>query len=216
MSVDEIYERFERNRAFYKRGGITVSGGEAMLQMDFLIELFTKFKKEGVHTCLDTSAVITKACEELNLNGDVCYNKERIEKIDRLLEVTDLVILDIKQIDRDKHKELTGHVNDGILWFARYLSDRGKKMWIRFVCVPGLTDDEEDLIRYGKFLRGLKTVEVLDVLPYHTMGEKKYEALGIPYRLKGMKAADASYVTERKNIIIESMRQEDQISRRIK
>ncbi len=191
MSVDEIFEKFDRNRAFYKKGGITASGGEPMLQIDFLTELFTRFKEAGVHTCLDTSGIMFES-----------FNKE---KIDKLLEVTDLVMLDIKQINPEKHKDLTRQPNDGILSFARYLSDKGKKLWIRFVCVPGVTDDEEDLVKYGEFLAGLKTLEVLDVLPYHTMGVKKYEALGIPYRLDGIKAADSSYVSSRKCIIIESL-----------
>jgi len=191
MSVDEIYKRFERNRAFYEKGGVTASGGEPMFQIDFLTELFTKFHNEGVHTCLDTSGIMFK---------------EGNEKIDKLLAVTDLVMLDIKQINREKHKELTGHYNDNILAFAKYLSEHNTNLWVRFVCVPGLTDDEEDLKEYGKFLSGLKTLKALDVLPYHTMGIKKYEALGIPYRLEGLKAADSSYAESKKRVILESLK----------
>jgi pyruvate formate lyase activating enzyme len=191
MSVDEIFEKFIRNKAFYEKGGITVSGGEPMMQIDFLTELFTKFHDAGIHTCLDTSGIMFK---------------EGNEKIDKLLAVTDLVMLDIKQINREKHKELTGHFNDGILAFAKYLSDKGKKLWIRFVCVPGLTDDEDDLKEYGKFLSGLKTLEALDVLPYHTMGVKKYEALGIPYRLTGLEAATSEYASDKKTIILSAMK----------
>ena len=191
MSVDEIYKKFERNKAFYEKGGVTASGGEPMMQIDFLTELFTRFHDEGVHTCLDTSGIMFK---------------EGNEKTDKLLAVTDLVMLDIKQINREKHKELTGHYNDGILAFAKYLSEHDKKLWVRFVCVPGLTDDEEYLKEYGKFLSGLKTLEALDVLPYHTMGVKKYEALGIPYRLEGLKAADSSYAESKKRVILEAMK----------
>lgn len=194
MSVDEILKKFERNKAFYEKGGVTASGGEPMFQIDFLTELFTAFHDEGVHTCLDTSGIMFAGGND---------------KVDRLLAVTDLVMLDIKQINREKHKELTGHYNDGILAFAKYLSEHNTKMWVRFVCVPGLTDDEEDLKEYGKFLSGLKTLEALDVLPYHTMGVKKYEALGIPYRLEGLKAADSSYAEKKKRIILEAMNMAD-------
>ena len=193
MSVEELYEKFERNRTFYEKGGITASGGEPMMQIDFLTELFTKFHNEGVHTCLDTSGIMFPM---------------DLEKIDALLAVTDLVMLDIKRISREGHKELTGHYNDGILAFAKYLSDHGKKLWVRFVCVPGLTDDEEELKEYGRFLSTLKTLEALDVLPYHTMGVKKYEALGIPYRLEGFKPAESSYVATRKSLIINAMKAE--------
>ena len=194
MSVDEIYKKFERNKAFYEKGGVTASGGEPMMQIDFLTELFTRFHNEGVHTCLDTSGIM--------------FTEEN-EKIDKLLAVTDLVMLDIKQISREKHKELTGHYNDGILAFAKYLSDKGKKIWVRFVCVPGLTDDEEDLKEYGKFLSGLKNLEALDVLPYHTMGVKKYEALNIPYRLEGLKPASSEYASNKKTIILSAMKSEN-------
>ena len=226
-TVEELYSKFERNRAFYEKGGITASGGEPMMQIDFLTELFEKFHKEGVHTCLDTSGImfptdINEAADGLlstntddeeagkesfiNTNNNEEKDKVlRLKKIDKLLEVTDLVMLDIKQINRDKHKDLTSHYNDGILAFAKYLSDHGKKLWIRFVCVPGVTDDEEDLKHYGEFLSHLKTLEVLDVLPYHTMGVKKYEALGIPYRLEGLPGADSKYVATRKQIILDSM-----------
>ena len=189
MSVDEIYKKFERNKAFYEKGGVTASGGEPMLQIDFLTELFKKFHDEGVHTCLDTSGIMFK---------------EGNEKINKLLEVTDLVMLDIKRYDREGHKELTGHYNDGILAFAKYLSDHDKKIWVRFVCVPRVTDFDDELKEYGKFLSELKTLEALDVLPYHTMGVKKYEALGIPYRLEGLKPATNEYASAKKEIILQA------------
>ena len=230
MSVDEIFEKFNRNRAFYAKGGITASGGEPMMQIDFLTELFTKFHNEGVHTCLDTSGIMfpknsaqiesgerigqtEKSKNELINTGqtekkETEANKLSMEKVDALLAVTDLVMLDIKRFDREGHKELTGHYNDGILAFAKYLSDHGKKMWVRFVCVPGLTDDDEELKEYGRFLSTLKTLEALDVLPYHTMGVKKYEALGIPYRLEGLKPAEPAYVATRKSVILNAMKAE--------
>lgn len=223
MTVEEIYEKYERNRAFYKKGGVTASGGEPMMQIDFLTELFTAFHNEGVHTCLDTSGImfpfnlsdnsasesykdsLIKEESASSLNAFIQKGVTQ-EKVDRLLAVTDLVMLDIKQVSREKHKVLTGHYNDNILAFAKYLSDHGKKLWVRFVCVPDVTDDEDELKEYGRFLATLKTLEVLDVLPYHTMGVKKYEALGIPYRLKDVKAADSSYVSKRKEIILNAMK----------
>ncbi len=177
MTVDEIYKKFERNKAFYEKGGVTASGGEPMMQIEFLTELFTRFHKN--------------------------------EKTDKLLAVTDLVMLDIKRFDREGHKELTGHYNDGILAFAKYLSDRNKKMWVRFVCVPGVTDADDELKEYGKFLSNLKTLEALDVLPYHTMGVKKYEALNIPYRLEGLKPATSEYASDKKTIILSAMKNEN-------
>ncbi len=195
MSVDEIYERFERNKAFYKNGGITASGGEPMYQIEFLTKLFKRFHDEGIHTCLDTSGIMFSA-DDL----------DKLGKVDELLKYTDLVMLDIKQINREKHKNLTSHYNDNILSFAKYLSDNNKKIWIRFVCVPGVTDDDEDLKRYGEFLGGLKTLEALDVLPYHTMGLKKYEALEIPYRLEDIETPEKSYVLSKKNIILNAMK----------
>ncbi|MBP5276233.1 MAG: pyruvate formate lyase-activating protein [Lachnospiraceae bacterium] len=195
MSVDGIYDRFERNKAFYTNGGITASGGEPMYQIEFLIELFKKFHDNGVHTCLDTSGIMFT---------DTDANKK--SKIDTLMDYTDLVMLDIKQIDRDKHKELTGHYNDNVLSFAKYLSDNEKKIWVRFVCVPGVTDDDEDLVRYGKFLGKLKTLKALDVLPYHTMGIKKYEGLGIPYRLEGIEPPNKEYVKNKKDTILNAMK----------
>ena len=217
MSVDEIFEKFIRNKAFYEKGGITASGGEPMMQIDFLTELFTKFHDAGIHTCLDTSGIMFQFYrdESVDASGIEDFVKTKnidspnADKIDKLLAVTDLVMLDIKQINREKHKELTGHFNDGILAFAKYLSDKGKKLWIRFVCVPGLTDDEDDMKEYGKFLSGLKTLEALDVLPYHTMGVKKYEALGIPYRLTGLEAATSEYASDKKTIILSAMKSEN-------
>ena len=218
MSVDEIFEKFNRNRAFYAKGGITASGGEPMMQIDFLTELFTKFHNEGVHTCLDTSGIMfPKNSAQIESDERIVQtekneaeaNKLSMEKVDALLAVTDLVMLDIKSFDREGHKELTGHYNDGILAFAKYLSDHGKKMWVRFVCVPGLTDDDEELKEYGRFLSTLKTLEALDVLPYHTMGVKKYEALGIPYRLEGHKPAEPAYVATKKSVILNAMKAEN-------
>lgn len=192
MSVEELWEKYDRNKEFYKKGGVTATGGEPTFQMDFLTEMFAGFHDKGVHTCLDTSGIM--------------FDRKEVDKWDSLMTVTDLVMLDIKRIDREGHKELTGRYNDNILDFARYLSDIGKPMWVRFVCVPNVTDDEKELKEYGQFLGSLSNVEALDVLPYHLLGVKKYETLGIKYRLDGVEAATADYARKRKELILDNMK----------
>ena len=173
QSVEEVLTKALRYKTYWKKnGGITVSGGEALLQIDFLIELFTLAKKKGVHTCLDTS-------------GNPFTRKEPFwGKFQELMQVTDLFMLDIKEIDEEKHKKLTGCSNRNILDMASYLSEQGKAMWIRHVLVPGVTDDEEDLKRLRTFVEALKTVERFEILPYHTLGVFKWKELEIPYRLE--------------------------------
>lgn len=174
MDSDELILRYKRNAPFYRSGGITVSGGEPLLQMDFLIDLFTKAHANSIHTCLDTSGI----CFNVN-------DSNFMKSLEQLLKVTDLVMLDIKQIDNEKHISLTGSSNVNILAFANFLSDHSINLYIRHVIVPGLTDDPEDLFRLGEFIGKLKTLKALDILPYHDMGIVKYEALNIPYRLTG-------------------------------
>ncbi len=181
-SVDEILAMFERNRAFYKTGGITATGGEPMMQMDFLLELFSKAREKEIHTCLDTSGIFFQEAwiEPENRVGAV------YEKMEKLMGVTDLVMLDIKHIQSQEHEKLTGHGNEKILAFARYLDEIGKTVWIRHVVVPGITHNEEELSQFGEFLKTLSNVEKLEVLPYHTLGENKYEKMEIDYPLKGV------------------------------
>lgn len=181
-SVDEILEMFERNRAFYRTGGITATGGEPMMQMDFLLELFTKAKEKEIHTCLDTSGIFF---QEAWTNPENRAG-EAYQKIEKLLAVTDLVMLDIKHIESQAHQKLTGHGNEKVLAFAKYLDEIKKPVWIRHVVVPGITQDEAQLTQFGEFLKTLSNVEKLEVLPYHTLGENKYEKLGIDYPLKGV------------------------------
>ena len=169
MTVSALLEIYERNAPFYKNGGITATGGEPMLQIDFLTALFSEAKQRGIHTCLDTSGI--------------CFSPEHPEKAEKLLAVTDLVMLDIKHIDREQHRLLTGHPNDNILAFAQFISDHGVPLWIRHVIVPGWTDVPEEQFALGRFISRLKTLKAVDVLPYHNMGRAKYEALGIPYPL---------------------------------
>ena len=169
MSVEYILLKYDGVKEFCK-GGITVTGGEPLMQIDFVTELFKKSKERNIHTALDTSGIL--------------FNSENTEKFDELIKYTDLVLLDIKHIDDEKHKKLTGHSNKNVLDFAKYLSENGISMWIRHVVVPSITDDEEDLRNLGEFLGTLKTVQALDILPYHNMAIKKYEELGIKYLLK--------------------------------
>ena len=190
-SAESLIRDYERNKAFYSKGGITVTGGEALMQVDFVLELFRLAKEQGIHTCLDTSGVTYRP-------GESAYN----EKLDRLMEVTDLVMLDIKHIDPEGHKTLTGHDNAGILAFARYLERKHIPVWIRHVVVPGITDDEALLTRLGTFLGKLSNVQALDVLPYHVMGIPKYQQLGIPYPLEGVPAATKAQAADAKRTIL--------------
>ncbi len=176
-TAEDLLEKAWRCRSYWgksmKNGGITVSGGEPLLQIDFLIEFFKMAKARGIHTTLDTAG---QPFDENNI--------EWMEKFDELLKYTDLVMLDLKEMDEKKHIKLTGRTNKNILAMARYLSNHEIPMWIRHVLVPDLTDDEEGLRQMDSFLQSLKTVERIEVLPYHSMGTYKWEKLGIPYSLK--------------------------------
>ena len=197
MSPEEIIAQYERNREFYKNGGITVTGGEPLLQIDFMLALFKLAKEKGIHTCIDTSGITYH-------EGESAYNK----KLDELMTLTDLVMLDIKHIDDDAHKELTGQHNAGILAFAKYLDRKHVTLWIRHVIVPGITDDPEEHKRLGQFIAHLHNIKALDVLPYHTMGVNKYEKLGIPYPLEGLEALPKQEAAKAKENILAAMREE--------
>ncbi len=195
VSADEIIREYKKNREFYKNGGITVTGGEPMLQLEFVTELFRLAKAENIHTCIDTSGV--------TFTPD---NAEYLNKVDELLKLCDLIMLDIKHINPDTHKELTGHRNEHILRFAEYVSEKGVPLWIRHVVVPGITDDDRSLILLGEFIGRLKTLQALDVLPYHTLGISKYEKLGITYPLNGVRDANADDVKRAKERILEGVK----------
>ncbi len=169
VSVKDILAEYDKCREFLKSGGITATGGEPLAQPDFLLELFRDAKKENIHTCLDTSGAV--------------FNPENTEKIDEILKYTDLVMLDIKHMDSENHKSLTGIGNENILRFAEHLRDLKIPVWIRRVVVPNLTDNEQELFRLGEFLATLSNLKALDVLPYHDMARKKYEEFGIEYPL---------------------------------
>lgn len=175
QSAEAVLKKALRYRPYWKEnGGITVSGGEPLLQIDFLIELFTQAKKEGVHTTLDT-------CGQ-----PFTFKEPFFSKFKQLMKVTDLVLLDIKHIDEKAHKELTGHTNQNILEFAKYLSDIQKTVWIRHVLVPTINTDEVYLKRLHQFVAQLKNVERVEVLPYHTLGAYKWKELGLEYPLEGI------------------------------
>lgn len=195
MEPEEIYEQFKRNQSFYQNGGITVTGGEPLMQVDFLIDLFTLAKKDNVHTCIDTSGIAYKP-----------ENTAFIEKLDKLMQLTDLVMLDIKHINPEKHLDLTGQPNDGILAFASYLDSKHVDMWIRHVVVPGITDDDKYLFELGYFIGQFSNLKALDALPYHTMGEAKYKKLGMSYRLANVPAMDKKKVIEKKEVILDGIR----------
>lgn len=184
-SLDDIFEKIMKYKNYiYPNGGVTVTGGEPLLQVKFLIELFEKLKKENIHTCVDTSGMVA-------LTDD----------IKKLLSLTDLVLLDIKHIDSEKCKNLVGFNNERELAFARYLSDNNIHMWIRQVLVPGYTDDEQDLLKLKDFISSLNTVDKVEILPYHDMGRYKWEKLGLKYELDGVRVANDDDVKRAKNLL---------------
>jgi pyruvate formate lyase activating enzyme len=187
-TVSQLVDDIKRYFVFIKRGGVTVSGGEPLLQIDFLIEFFKELKKLNIHTCIDTTGIIYK-------------DEQTNEKLEELLNYTDLVLLDLKQIDNEKHKKLTGLPNKNILEFARYLSDKKIPVWIRHVLVPDITTDETDLRKLRAFLDTLENVEKVEVIPYHTMGIYKYDNLGIEYPLKGVNPPTKTQIELAKSIL---------------
>lgn len=194
-TVEQVVSQALRYQNYFgEKGGVTVTGGEPLLQIDFVTELFTKLKEKGVHTCVDTSGFTFREKDPVS-----------VEKHEKLLAVADLFLLDIKHIDDEKCKRLTGQSNANTLAFAKFLSEHGKAMWIRQVLVPNLTDDEEDLKKTRAFIDGLKTVERVEVLPYHTMGEIKYEKMGMEYPLKGVEPPSKEKVANAKRILTEGI-----------
>lgn len=184
-SLDEIYEKIIRFKNYiFPNGGVTVTGGEPLLQVHFLIELFKKLKAENIHTCIDTS-------------GMVAITQDIIE----LLSLTDLVLLDIKHINNEKCKELVGINNTLELKFARFLSDNHIPIWIRQVLIPGYTDDKEDLLTLKNFISSLHSVEKVEILPYHNMGAYKWKNLNLSYPLENVRSADNNDVKRARSIL---------------
>lgn len=187
---DELLDFAERYRSYWgEEGGITVSGGEPLLQIDFLIELFKKAKERGINTCIDTAL------------QPFTREEPFFSKFEELMKYTDLLLVDIKHIDRDEHIELTGLPNDNIFDGFRYLSDISKPIWIRHVLVPGITDDDEYLKKTRAFIETLSNVKKIEVLPYHSMGQHKFETLGIPYKLDGVKSPSKERVDNAMKIL---------------
>lgn len=186
QSLDDIFNKIidYKNYMIHSGGGVTVSGGEPLLQVRFLIDLFTKLKEKNIHTCIDTSGMVA-------LTPD----------IKKLLSLTDLVLLDIKHIDSEKCKDLVGFSNKLELEFARYLSDNGIPMWIRQVIIPTVTDDEQDLIKLRNFIGSLKTVQKVELLPYHTLGKHKWKDMGLKYDLEGIPEATDEDIKRAKKIL---------------
>ena len=189
-TVESLLAEYDSVKEFMKNGGITCTGGEPLVQIDFVTELFEKAKEKGIHTCLDSSGVT--------------FTPDSTEKFERLCKCTDLVMLDIKHIVDEQHKKLTGHTNKNILDMATCLSDHGKAMWIRHVLVPGITDDDGQLHRLRAFIDTLKTVERVEILPYHTLGVFKWKELGIPYALEDVEPPTKEQVEHAREIIIPS------------
>ena len=191
-SVDDVLTQALRYRSYWgEKGGITVSGGEALLQIQPLTELFHKAKDLGINTCLDTSA------------QPFSRKDGRFSAFEALMKYTDLVLLDIKHIDNGAHKRLTGWENENILDCARYLSDIHKPVWIRHVLVPGINDDDESLHRLRSFIDTLSNVERVEVLPYHDLGVYKWEQLDIPYKLTDVKPPTEESVLHARKILTE-------------
>ena len=195
IDAETVIAEYNKNKMFYRDGGITVTGGEPLLQIDFLTELFRLTKREGIHTCIDTSGITYS-------DTDQCR-----AKLDELMQYTDLVMLDIKHIDTERHRALTSHGNERVLGFARYLEEKKIPLWIRHVIVEGYTDDPHSLRELGRFIGSLKNLRALDVLPYHAMGEAKYRELGIEYPLSGMTAMSAERAAEAKTYILAGIKE---------
>lgn len=190
IEAQELINKALRYKSYWgKNGGITVSGGEPLLQMDFLIELLKSAKDEGINTAVDTA-------------GNPFTREEPFfSKFNELMKYTDLLLLDLKEINSERHKSLTGFDNSNIIDMARYLSEIGKDVWIRHVLVPEVTDIDDDLNKLSDFIKNLNNVKRVEVLPYHTLGKFKWENLGIPYSLEGIKPPTSDRVENAKKIL---------------
>ena len=190
ISAEDLLKKALRYKSYWgKEGGITVSGGEPLAQIDFLIEFFEAAKAAGVNTCIDTSGV------------NFVRNEPYFSKFNRLMQSTDLLLVDIKNIDPAEHKKLTGHDNKNILDMFRYLDEIGKPIWSRHVLVPGMSDNDELLSRTHDFIQTLNNVQKVEILPYHALALAKYQELGIDYVLKDVKSPSAERVANAKKIL---------------
>lgn len=189
-TAEELFKKAYRYKNYWKQnGGITVSGGEPLLQIEFVTEFFRLAKQKGINTVLDTAG------------QPFSENDEWLEKFRALMEYTDLAMLDLKEMDAKLHHDLTGFGNENVLKMAQWLSDNNKPMWIRHVLVPGVTDDESGLREMKRFVDTLNGVERIEVLPYHTLGMFKWEKLGIPYPLDGVRTPTDEEVKKAEEIL---------------
>lgn len=190
ISSDALIAKALRFRPYWKDiGGITVSGGEPLFQLDFLVELFTKAKEQGINTCIDTAG------------APFTMQETWFAKFKQLMEVTDLLLVDIKHINEEEHIKLTGKTGKNIVEMLRWLSDNDKPVWIRHVLIPGITDNDEYLIQTRDFIRTLKNVKRVDILPYHTLGIMKYKQMGLEYPLEGVDAPTAERILNAKKLL---------------
>lgn len=197
VTADEILKRALRFKPYWgKDGGITISGGEPLLQIDFVIELFKKAKELGINTCIDTA-------------GNPFTKEEPFfSKFEELMKYTDLLLLDLKEINPARHKDLTGFDNSNIIEMAKYLSEINKPVWIRHVLVPEHSDFDEDLDALGDFVDTLSNVDRVEILPYHTLGKFKWENLGIPYSLESISPPSAERIENAKQRIHAGIRKQ--------
>ena len=185
ISLDELLTDIEKYKSYIiPNGGVTVTGGEPLLQPHFLISLFKELRKRNIHTAIDTSGMV-----------------ELTDTIKELLSLTDLVLLDIKHINSEKCKDLVGFSNEKELSFAKYLSEQNIPIWIRQVLIPGYTDNENDLLKLKEFINSLKTVERVELLPYHNLGEYKWKELNLEYKLRDIRPANSDDVEKAKKIL---------------
>ncbi len=197
VTADEILKRALRFKPYWgKDGGITISGGEPLLQIDFVIELLKKAKELGINTCIDTA-------------GNPFTKEEPFfSKFEELMKYTDLLLLDLKEINPARHKDLTGFDNSNIIEMAKYLSEINKPVWIRHVLVPEHSDFDEDLDALGDFIDTLSNVDRVEILPYHTLGKFKWENLGIPYTLENISPPSAERIENAKQRIHAGIRKQ--------
>lgn len=190
---EEIIDELTKYKSYIDSsgGGLTITGGEPTLQADFVCEVFKRAKELGIHTALDTSGFAD------------------LDKVKELLDYTDLILLDIKHIDEEKHKRITGVESKKCRAFAHYASSQGIPIWIRYVLLPGFTDDTEDLERTADFIKELKSVEKIEVLPYHSMGAYKWDKLGFEYELKDIREPEANEVKRAQEILSKGLNRGD-------
>ena len=182
LSPEELLEEVLRYKSFIAKGGVTVTGGEPLMQPEFLYEFYSLCREKGIHTALDTSGALFTPT------------------VQKVLDIVDLVLLDVKSIDADQHKELTGAKIDNTLKTLDWLEKINKPTWVRHVIVPGWTDNDLLLKKTADYLVPYRCIEKVELLPYHDMGTRKYEQLGMEYRLKDASPLSKERLENARNI----------------